>query len=76
VTGYHSFLINFGGTDESGDFLIKQAKLVKIMDTYEVIFSHGRYLAGVHEAGEKETAAGLALKLRERLKQVALEPRP
>ena len=32
-------------------------------DTYEIVFSRGRYLAGIHEAGSLEAAGTLAGRL-------------
>jgi hypothetical protein len=73
VSGYHSFLLNFGGKDMTEGFSIRDAKFIEIMDTYEVVFNHGNYFAGVHEAEGKEAAIHLALKLKEKLKKVSRE---
>jgi hypothetical protein len=40
---------------------------VNIFDTYELIFSHGKLLAGVHEAEERDKAEKLAVTLMEKL---------
>ena len=46
---------------------IKNSKVVSIAEAYEVIFSHGSYLAGVHEATDKAQAESLAEMVHKRL---------
>jgi len=41
--------------------------LIAIMDAYELIFTTGPFLAGVHEAPDPATARTLAARLHERL---------
>ncbi len=50
-----------------------KAQLVEILETYEVIFSCGPFIAGVREAGSKEQAVNLALQLYEKLREVVGE---
>lgn len=64
---YHSFLIENGGTDTPFDAPVQGAFLVNIMDTFEIIFYQGPFLAGVHEADSREDAEDLALRLRKKL---------
>jgi len=71
VSAYHQFLENFGGQNMDVNLPIKDARLLEIMDTYEVIFSCGPFIAGVREAENKEQAANLALQLYEKLKGFA-----
>ncbi len=71
ASAYQDFLITFGGRDQNADLPIKGAKLVEILETYEVIFSCGPYVAGVREADNREAAIDLAVKLFESLKGVA-----
>jgi hypothetical protein len=42
---------------------IKNAQMVEILDTYEIIFSYGPFLAGVREAASREQAEDLAIRL-------------
>ena len=73
VSSYRDFLISFGGeTVESGSG-IKTAQMIYILDTYEIVFSHGLYLAGVREAADRQTARELALKLFDRIKEASGE---
>jgi hypothetical protein len=43
------------------------------LETYEVIFSCGPFIAGVREAEDKEQAMNLALQLYEKLREVVGE---
>jgi hypothetical protein len=71
--GYGDFLIAFGGKTAESDPGIKTARMIHILDTYEIIFSHGPYLAGVREAAEKQAAQELAMQLFNRIKAVSAE---
>ncbi|NIS62152.1 MAG: hypothetical protein GTO13_16075 [Proteobacteria bacterium] len=65
VAAYHGFLIENGGVDVKSEITIPGAKLVEILDTFELIFSHGKFLAGVHAAedkGEAEKFAGTLMR--------------
>ncbi|UCF01132.1 MAG: hypothetical protein JSV14_12190 [Deltaproteobacteria bacterium] len=63
VESYTSFLREFGGTELKSTLNIPGAKLVEIMDTFELIFSRGSVLAGVHGAENRKAAEALALML-------------
>jgi hypothetical protein len=47
---YHKFLIENGGSDIDPGVGIPGAKLVQIFDSFELIFTRGKVLAGVHDA--------------------------
>ena len=68
ASAYQKFLETFGGQTIYADLPIKNAKLVEILETYEVIFSYGLFIAGVREADNKELAIHLALQLYDKLK--------
>jgi hypothetical protein len=70
ATAYLDFLTAFGGEPADADLGIKAAKMIHILDTYEIVFSHGAYLAGVREAAEKQPARELAIRLFNRIKEV------
>ena len=55
---------------------IKTAKMIQILDTYEIVFSHGPYLAGVREAADRQPAQELAMQLFNRIKAANNEERP
>jgi hypothetical protein len=69
-TGYRNFLVNFGGKAIETQLPIKDAQLVGIMDTYEIIFFYGAYMAGVREAVTIAQAKKLAIRLYEELSLV------
>ena len=71
VAAYHDFLKANGGVDAQSGMKIPGSKLVNMFDTYELIFSHGKFLAGVHEADERDKAEKLALTLMQRLSGAA-----
>jgi hypothetical protein len=62
-TGYRNFLVNFGGQAIETQLPIKDAQLVEILDTYEIIFFYGAYIAGVREAVTIDQAKKLAIRL-------------
>jgi len=66
---YHQFLLENGGMDiEVGDG-IAEAKLVELFDLFELIFFHGRFFAGVHEAENRDSARKLGLLLLKELQK-------
>lgn len=71
ASAYQKFLENFGGQNLGTDLPIMDAKLMEILETYEIIFSCGPYIAGVREADNKELAINLAQRLYEKLKGLA-----
>ena len=73
ASAYQEFLATFGGQYRDADLPIKDARLVEILETYEVIFSCGPYVAGVREADNKELAIQLAQRLYDMLKGDAPE---
>jgi hypothetical protein len=73
ASAYHKFLVTFGGQNIDANLPIAKAQLVEILETYEVIFSCGPFIAGVREAGSKEQAVNLALQLYENLREVVGE---
>lgn len=73
ATTYADFLMTFGGSPAESDPAIPAARMIYILDTYEIVFSHGRYLVGVREAPEKQPAQQLALQLFNGIKEAARE---
>jgi hypothetical protein len=67
--GFHKYFITFGGKDMKPNVVIKGAKMVEIMDTFEIMFPLNSYLVGVHEASSKIQAEALAEKLAAKLQQ-------
>jgi hypothetical protein len=73
ASSYNNFLIAFGGKMVQADLAIQEAKVIDILDTYEIVFSHGNYLAGVREASDQASAVELAMQLFNRIKAVSAE---
>ena len=73
ASSYRDFLIAFGGKTAESDLAIKTAKMIYILDTYEIVFSHGPYLAGVREAADQQPAQELAMQLFNRIKEASRE---
>jgi hypothetical protein len=70
---YYEFLKDFGAKDLKLRAQIEGARLVDILDTYELVFSVGRYLAGIHEAPSKEPAETVGVIIEQKLKAVVSE---
>ena len=68
AAAYAKFLIDFGGENIERQMPIDNARMIEILDTYEIIFSHGPFLAGVREAASPDRAAQLAIQLFNQIK--------
>lgn len=73
AASYRDFLLEFGGKTVESKPSTKTARMIYILDTYEIVFSHGRYLAGVREAVDQQSAKELAMQLFNRIKAVSTE---
>ncbi|MFZ5587851.1 MAG: DUF6599 family protein [Thermodesulfobacteriota bacterium] len=67
ASAYRAFLLAAGGREEPADSLPAGGRLVNIMDAYDLVFSRGAYLAGVHQAESRELALALGRALDQRL---------
>ena len=74
VSAYTAFLLAYGGQHIETQLPIKGARLIEILDTYEIVFSHGSYLAGIREAATIDEAKMLAIGLYHRIKEGSNEP--
>ena len=61
------FYLEFGGTSLGGP---EGAAVIDILDTIEVVLHQRRYVIGVHEAPDRETALALAERIRKRLQEI------
>ena len=66
---YTQFLLAYGGQNIEEKLPIKDARLIKILDTFEIVFSHDSYLAGTREAATINQAKTLAIRLYHRIKE-------
>ncbi len=69
ASAYTQFLLAYGGQNIEAQLPIKGARLIEILDTYEIVFSHGSYLAGIREAATIKQAQTLAIRLYHRIKE-------
>jgi len=60
---YREALASYGATTVDAPPPVEGAAVNQFFDTYEIVFSTGKYLAGVHEAGSLEAAGLLAGRL-------------
>lgn len=71
---YHDFLGQFGGVDipaEDGK-KTRRVRVVEILGAYEIIFTQGSYLAGIHEAADMKQAIQLADQLAKNLEDISI----
>ena len=69
ASAYTRFLLAYGGQNIEEKLPIKDARLIKILDTFEIVFSHGSYLAGTREAATINQAKTLAVRLYHRIRE-------
>jgi Family of unknown function (DUF6599) len=63
AVAYARTLMSYGATAVEGSGSIDGAAVMQFFDTYEIVFSRGPYLAGVHEAADPGPAAILSGRL-------------
>jgi hypothetical protein len=73
AAAYGQFLLNFGGRTIEQQLPFKNALFFEIMDTYEIIFSCGPFVAGVREATTRDQAVKLAIQLFNKVKEATGE---
>jgi hypothetical protein len=71
--GYAAFLTAFGGSPVESDSTLPTAKMIFILDTYEIVCSHDHFLVGVREAVDKQSAQELALRLTNSIQEATRE---
>jgi hypothetical protein len=62
-------MVSYGASVVTSAQPLADGVALQLFDTYEIIFSRGRYLAGVHEADDLEAAVGLARRMATHLEQ-------
>jgi hypothetical protein len=66
---YVDFLKTYGGEVKASDDPVPGAAIVAVLDMYEIVFAQGPFLAGVHEAPDRDQALMLAKELAAKLKE-------
>lgn len=70
AAAYRKFLTDFGGQAVDAGLAMPNAGVVNIMDTYEIVFSVGLYVAGVREAADLDPARELAASLQRSIEEM------
>jgi hypothetical protein len=60
VTGLHTYFKNYSGRTIQPNIGNRDARMIEIMGTFDLMFSVGGYFAGVHEAPTQKQAEDLA----------------
>lgn len=71
ATAFYRFYKEFGGNDQQADIQIENGRVVEIMDSFAVVFSKGRFVAGVNEAQDKKQAIETAQAINRKLDEVS-----
>lgn len=69
AAAYTQFLLAYGGQNIEENLPKKDARLIKILDTFEIVFFHDSYLAGIREAATVNQAKTLAIRLYQQIKE-------
>jgi len=69
VLAYRDFLKTYGGKSFPLKIKLENIQGIQIFDTFELVFSIGPYLAGVHESPDRQKAEALAVLLNEKLSE-------
>lgn len=64
---YQAFLAAYDGVAAPADHQFPEGRLIRLMDTYTLVFVHGNTVAGVHGAATPKLAVRLARALQARL---------
>ncbi len=74
ASDFSEYFLRFGGQELGAGFPSQNGRIIEIMDTFNVIFSEGPYLAGVHEAMNIEIARELASRLHKKIDGLVKSP--
>jgi hypothetical protein len=69
ASAYVKYLLAYGGQNIEKPLPIKDARLIMILDTYEIVFFTDSYLAGVRDAATINQAEKLAIRLYDRINE-------
>lgn len=66
---FHRYWIDYGGKELVAPDSLPDARMVTILDSYEIVMVHGAYLVGVHEASTRAFGLDLAVRLKRMLEE-------
>ena len=68
-----NFYLEYGGSELAAGFPSKNGRTVEVMGSIDIMFSRGVYLAGVHEAPDRDAAREMAKRLYEKIGDISSE---
>jgi hypothetical protein len=66
---FHRYWIDYGGEELEAPDVLPHARIVTILDSYEIAMVHGAYLIGVHEASSRAFGLDLAARLKRMMEE-------
>jgi hypothetical protein len=66
---FQHYWIDYGGEELEAPDGLPQARMVTILDSYEIAMVHGVYLIGVHEASSRVFGLDLAARLKRMMEE-------
>jgi hypothetical protein len=69
VRRLHTYFISYGGKAIQPNLSVEGARMIEMMDTYDIMFCIDEYLVGVHEAPKKKQAEKIADRLVDALRE-------
>lgn len=66
---FHRYWIDYGGEELVAPDSLPDARMVTILDSYEIVMVHGAYLVGVHEASSRAFGLDLAVRLKRMIEE-------
>jgi hypothetical protein len=66
---FHRYWLDYGGEELVAPASLPDARIVTILDSYEIVVVHGAYLIGVHEAGSLAFGLDLAVRLKRMIEE-------
>ena len=73
ASAFDAFYMEYGGRELAKGIPSANGTAIEIMDSIDIIFSRGVYLAGVHEAQDMDIASELAKRLYEKIGETGSE---
>lgn len=66
---FHRYWIDYGGEELVAPNSLPDARMVTILDSYEIVMVRGAYLVGVHEASNRAFGLDLAVRLKRMIEE-------
>jgi hypothetical protein len=66
---FHRYWMDYGGEELVAPASLPDARMVNILDSYEIVMVHGAYLIGVHEASSLAFGVDLTVRLKRMIEE-------